>query len=193
MLEEGVKEGRIEEVALDASVERILTLKEKAGLFDRRVYDMRTVETWVGCGAHRKAVQKVADAGVTLLRGPEKLEGPVAYAAVVAPGTPGDLTTFVQELSAMVEIERDAKRCVVAAFGEPGEALAAEVNRARERNAEVVVVSFGTPEMLRAVPDVAGAVCAYGLDEASQRAAALALAGKIPFRGRLPIPSPFPE
>jgi hypothetical protein len=39
--------------------------------------------------------------------------------------------------------------------------------------------------------NLAGVICAYGLDEASQRTAALA--GRITFRGRLSVPSPFPE
>jgi hypothetical protein len=38
-----------------------------------------------------------------------------------------------------------------------------------------------------AVPDVAGLVCAYGTDPASQRAAVKALAGEIEYRGRMPV------
>ncbi len=49
-----------------------------------------------------------------------------------------------------------------------------------------VVVSFGSPYLIRDFPDVAAFVSAWSGSDASQRAAATALFGRIEFTGRLP-------
>ena len=53
-----------------------------------------------------------------------------------------------------------------------------------------VVTSFGNPYILRQFPNISTYVLAWGQWEVSQRAAAKALTGKIPIRGRLPIAIP---
>jgi CubicO group peptidase (beta-lactamase class C family) len=54
----------------------------------------------------------------------------------------------------------------------------------------VVVLSFGSPYLLRQVPDVPAYVCAYGHAESSQRAAFEAVFGEQPVSGRLPVTIP---
>lgn len=54
----------------------------------------------------------------------------------------------------------------------------------------VVVVSFGSPYLLRQFPAVAAYVCAYGGAESSQRAAISAIFGEHPVGGRLPVTLP---
>jgi len=54
----------------------------------------------------------------------------------------------------------------------------------------VVVVSFGNPYLLSALPDVGTYLVAWGEREVSQRAAARAVAGAVPVTGRLPISLP---
>jgi CubicO group peptidase (beta-lactamase class C family) len=54
----------------------------------------------------------------------------------------------------------------------------------------VILVSFGSPYLLRQAPDVAAYVCAYGGAESSQRAAVAALFGEYPVTGRLPVTIP---
>ena len=53
-----------------------------------------------------------------------------------------------------------------------------------------VLVSFGSPYLLSAVPDVGSYLLAWGDREVSQRAALAALFGEQPITGRLPIPLP---
>ncbi len=53
-----------------------------------------------------------------------------------------------------------------------------------------VLVSFGNPYLLTALPEVGSYLVAWGDREVSQRAAARALAGAIPIEGRLPISIP---
>jgi beta-glucosidase-like glycosyl hydrolase/CubicO group peptidase (beta-lactamase class C family) len=54
----------------------------------------------------------------------------------------------------------------------------------------VIVLSFGSPYLLRQVPDAPVYVAAYGGAESSQRAAVGALFGEYPVRGKLPVTLP---
>lgn len=54
----------------------------------------------------------------------------------------------------------------------------------------VIVVSYGSPYLLRQFPEVPAYLCAYGAAESSQRAAIGALFGEFPVRGRLPVTLP---
>ena len=51
----------------------------------------------------------------------------------------------------------------------------------------VVAIALRTPVDLIAYPAVGTAVATYGSQEPSLRAVAAAVAGRIPFRGRLPV------
>jgi beta-N-acetylhexosaminidase len=54
----------------------------------------------------------------------------------------------------------------------------------------VVVVSFGSPYLLKQFPELPAYVCAYGSAESSQRAAMAALFGEYPVGGKLPVTLP---
>jgi CubicO group peptidase (beta-lactamase class C family) len=54
----------------------------------------------------------------------------------------------------------------------------------------LLIVSFGSPYVLRQVPDAAVYVCAYGWPETSQRAAVTALFGEHAVGGKLPVTLP---
>jgi beta-glucosidase-like glycosyl hydrolase/CubicO group peptidase (beta-lactamase class C family) len=54
----------------------------------------------------------------------------------------------------------------------------------------LIVVSYGSPYLLRQFPEVPVYVCAYGAAESSQRAAIGALLGEFDVRGRLPVTLP---
>jgi beta-glucosidase-like glycosyl hydrolase/CubicO group peptidase (beta-lactamase class C family) len=54
----------------------------------------------------------------------------------------------------------------------------------------VIVVSFGSPYLLRQIPDVPVYLCAYGSAESSQRAAIAALFGEYAVGGKLPVTLP---
>ena len=61
---------------------------------------------------------------------------------------------------------------------------AALLRRLRATPTPLVIVSFGSPYLLRQVPDAAVYVCAYGWPETSQRAAMAAILGEHAVRGR---------
>lgn len=73
---------------------------------------------------------------------------------------------------------------------EAGVGFARFVSDLTARGKPVVVVSFGSPYLLSSFPAAPTYLLAWGGTEESQRAAALALLGRIPVSGRLPIALP---
>jgi beta-N-acetylhexosaminidase len=71
-----------------------------------------------------------------------------------------------------------------------GGAVAAWVERLAATGAPVVVVSFGSPYLLRYFPSTPAYMLAWGGADASQRAAARALLGRAPITGTLPVSLP---
>jgi beta-N-acetylhexosaminidase len=61
------------------------------------------------------------------------------------------------------------------------------IERLVERGVPLVVVSFGSPYLLAAVPDAPAYLVAWGGTGDSQRAAARALLGELPITGRMPV------
>jgi CubicO group peptidase (beta-lactamase class C family) len=70
------------------------------------------------------------------------------------------------------------------------EGQAALLRRLQDSGTPLVIVSFGSPYVLRQVPDAAVYVCAYGWPESSQRAAVAALFGEHAVEGKLPVTLP---
>lgn len=195
-LEEAVKEGRVTEASVDHAVERILSVKDRLGLFAERLTDVASVELTVGGMAPRAAAQRIAEASMTLVRGSGRVEGSAALLKIQDDGSKGDLSVFEAELGKRVTLSDDAATCVIAVFFRPRafsgrtgleEAQVARIREAQKRYKDVILVAFGSPYVLRQAPDLAGFVCAWGEDLFSQRAAAKALTGAIEYKGRLPV------
>ena len=191
-LERALDSGRLDERRIDRSVGRILAAKKKIGLTQDRIADPSRVEEIVGCDAHLKAAERIAEASVTRVRG----DFPVKKARleIVTDGG-SDLRVFMGELEKRGVVSKDADVGVLAlsamarAFrgriGIDGDAV--EKARARLGGAKkIVAISFGSPYVHRAV-EADAAMCVYDESEASQRAAARALVGEIPMPGTLPV------
>ncbi|HEX2205984.1 MAG TPA: glycoside hydrolase family 3 C-terminal domain-containing protein, partial [Longimicrobium sp.] len=73
---------------------------------------------------------------------------------------------------------------------EAGGAFATFVESLAASGKPTVVVSFGSPYLLRAFPSVGTYLLAWGPAEVSQAAAADALLGRAPIGGRLPVSLP---
>jgi len=190
VLEESVKSGRLAEAAVDRSVERILSAKERLGLFTDRMTDVAGVELAIGSMGSRLAGQRIAEAALTLVRGSGRTEGPVAVFHHQDEGLRGDLGIFAAELARKRTVSEAAELGVLAIFpaggGPASESLLARIREVRERTKDVILVVFGPPSALRGLPAEASVVCAYGPDAFSQRAAAKAVASAIGYAGRLP-------
>ena len=93
---------------------------------------------------------------------------------------------------------RDGERVLVATFvrtieGEGRFAVGEHIARWIDSVAmlrPVTVVAFSNPYVIREFPQVSGYVAAFGRGDALERAAARAITGQMPFRGRSPISLP---
>ena len=93
---------------------------------------------------------------------------------------------------------QDADRVIVSAYVSPSagsgpEALPGpfkELVAASVESHPTVVLSFGNPYLLSALPDVGSYIVAWGDREVSQKAAVAAIFGEESISGRLPIPLP---
>ncbi|HEY3225430.1 MAG TPA: glycoside hydrolase family 3 N-terminal domain-containing protein [Planctomycetota bacterium] len=191
-LEKALESGRLNEGRVDRAVARIFDAKRKCGLTENRIADPGAVERIVGRDEHLKAADRIAEASVTKLRG----EFPVRKARlelVTDGGT--ELTVFRDELERRGVLSTDSD-VVVIALSSRVRAFRGKVgidpkvlanSRARLAGARrIVAISFGNPYVHRDVASDA-AMCVYDDSEASQRAAARALAGEIPMPGTLPV------
>ncbi len=61
------------------------------------------------------------------------------------------------------------------------------VNEIKSLNKNVVVVSLGSPYLLKEFPDIPCYISAYGDSDVSINASLKAITGKIPFKGKLPV------
>ena len=68
-----------------------------------------------------------------------------------------------------------------------GARLAEEIRKVK---APVIVISFGNPYLLSAMPDIPAYIAAYSPYPVSQRAAARALFGETDITGKLPVTLP---
>ena len=189
-LEKALASGRLDERRIDRSVERVLAAKKKCGLNENRIADPGGVERIVGCDEHHKAADRIAEASVTKLRG----EFPIRKARLeVASDGGSDLAVFRAELERR-EMLGDSDTGIIA-LGAMARAFRGRIGidpeavakaRARLGTKRIVAVSFGSPYVHRDVASDA-AMCVYDEGDASQRAAARALAGEIPMPGRVPV------
>lgn len=183
--EEDVKAGRISEEAVTRAAEAILAVKEKLGLFKDRKVDAGAVEAYVGIEAHRDAARQIAEESITLVKGDGVIqgEGHYVYVADVA-NVPGNLSVFEKHLTTGIG------RMVIGVFfatEELPDHLVKRVQASFKQDPEAVLVSFGNPQLIRQFPEAKHYVCAWSDCEASQMAAAWAVQGKIPFRGKAPV------
>jgi beta-glucosidase-like glycosyl hydrolase len=190
-LEEAVKSGRLAEDRVRRSADRVVAAKRKLGLFENRKVDAAAVEKRVGIEAHREAARKIAEASIAHAKGDPVVPGNCFYVHVADPeNVPGDLKVFEKHLSTGIG------RMVVGIFfrqrafsGKTGlpDALVRRVQASLKQDPEAVVVSFGSPYVIRQLPEAKHYVCAWSESEASQIAAAWAVQGKIPFLGKSPV------
>jgi hexosaminidase len=110
-----------------------------------------------------------------------------------------DSRTTWEELGELLDRADSVDAVIVSAFVAPLEAagtietgggFSAFVQELARRQAPLVVVSFGSPYLLSAFPNVPAYLLAWGGQDVSQRAAARALLGEIPITGKLPVDLP---
>lgn len=222
-----VRSGRITEGRIDASVLRILALKERLGLHRERRVDEGTWERSVARPEDLARSLEVARASITVVRNeggvlplhprPLRLlhlvlssedDNPAVQGIpedeLQARGVSAETMTLGPELTEATSADvlsrvEAATHVLVSLFvrgsgarGSTGmlEPHARLVRALSGAGRPVIVVSFGSPYLLRQVPDIPVFVAAYGAAESSQRAALGALFGEFRVGGKLPVSLP---
>ncbi len=217
-----VDSGRISPERLERSVQRMLELKEMAGLFTRRTVPLDSIPTVVGQRAHQEIADDIAARALTLVRGGpiEDVRGARGATALIAYAEhanrsvggvltrelrrAGDTVAFFRLYPASGPMSYDSARAVIKSA--PRVIFASSVRPISSRGhvalpdslarlvgetalvKATVLVSFGSPYLLRQIPDFLGAyLIAWHDVQATERAVARALVGTIPITGRLPI------
>ena len=209
-LRDAVDSGRIPRERLNEAVRRVLVAKARAGLFSRAVVDpAQSVRTLAK--NDRSAAREVAERAVTVVRDrAHALPLKKGARVVVASALGGFLDVLAQQLDArtvplswaptpertradaarVAALAKDADVVVVGVQSGDHASIVRAAQSALKKSgskASVVVVSFGSPWLIDAFPDVDGYVCAFGWRDDSARAAARVLTGALPARGRLPV------
>ncbi len=225
-----VASGRIPPQRLEQSVRRMLEIKRRLGLFERRTVPLDSIMRVVGSRRYQDEADDIAVRALTLvrdvggrlhaLRAHRRRLALVTYADEANGGVGQTLAQVLRQGGDTVEYFRlwpmsgsasyDSARAVIARA--PATVFAANVRPLSGRGtvalpdslAELisvtdatrptVLVSLGSPYLLSQTPAVRSFLIAWSGVRAAERAAALALLGRIAITGHLPtrIPPNYP-
>ncbi len=225
---QALRQGRLTEARIDASVRRILETKERLGLDRDRRVDVKGVAGNVDRPEDVAKALEIARASITVVRNeggvlPLAAEEPLRLLHLVLSSDARD--SAVQKIlegelqargvatstvSLGPEVSEETTRdivvrtagathvlasCFVRVSGGKGtvdmsETQARLLRELATSGKPLVVVSFGSPYLLRQFPEAPVYVAAYGSAESSQRAAIAALFGEFAVGGKLPVTLP---
>ncbi|MFI6574397.1 glycoside hydrolase family 3 protein [Nocardiopsis sp. NPDC050513] len=193
-LRAAVEEGRLTEERVDASVLRVLALKEKRGILTGdppAPADPESAEAAVADPAHAEAAQRVADASATLVRDEDGLLPLAEGTTVSVRGEGADRIASGLLDAGFSVVETGADVVVVGTDGARGSAAQrTPVEFALAQGTPVIVVAQGGPYDLEAFPGVGTYLAVYSSVDVSRTAAARVIAGEVEPSGRLPVDIP---
>ena len=201
---EAVRDGRISESQIDASVMRILSAKEKYGLFDWQPLDPLTVGDRLALEAHDVLVTQLFQHGITVVgdaNGAIPLQGNVA---IIYPATRPTIATECsgmdgnmrytgvsdspsdEEISWAITASSDANTVVVFTQNAMSNARQQVLVQAMPQDKTIVVALWDTSDMI-VFPDVMGYVLGYSPMLRTTSIICDILIGRLPAQGTLPI------
>jgi len=221
-----VRDGRISRERLERSVRRVLELKRRLGLLERRTVALDSIMGIVGSKRFQDEANDIAIRALTLvrdvggrlhaLRARASRLALVAYADEANASVGQYLTDLLRQGGDTVDYFRlwpmsgplsyDSARAVIARA--PATVFVANVRpiawrgnialpdslaqlvTATDGSRPTVLVSLGSPYLLNQTPSVHCYLIAWSGVRAAERAVALALLGKTPITGHLPIRIP---
>lgn len=204
-----VRRGEISRKRLDQSVRRILTVKQRRGIFDKAPNPSDVAES---TPLHTELGHRIAEQGVTLVRNRKhllpvdlnKLKHPIALAPIGPflehfQKTPHATTQTLPMVPNRTERRRIAQD-VINAANDADMLFIAVINRYHVDIAQqilkalthvpTVVVSMASPYYLQLLPQIESYLCTYSYLDFAQQAAWDALLGNIDTRGYLPVTIP---
>lgn len=216
-IRDAVKRGEISEARIDRSLRRILHLKGKrtgvASLAEQSVTPVNQVAERVGTARNDQVARRTAEAGLTLLQDPKGLipRAPDKQQELLVVSVAGgrelekslqgygfrtqhrelDPDPSQQEISKLVEQSTAVDGVIVGTSrAEIHSGQRRLVQALSERGIPVIVLGLDTPYEVSVFPGDVTYLALYGYDSHLMKAAAGAIAGKIPIRGKLPVAIP---
>lgn len=196
---------------IDRRVRKILRAKFELGLNNYKPVNANNVASRLNVQENKALKQEMVSQALTLIDKNSILPLGKKHVACITVGTGKRETDFTKELSrygikhhhfarnkvAQNRIQQLAKKDVVIVavhnigkniknnFG-VAQGIQSAV-RALSARTKVLVVNFGTPYALKNFPTAQAAVVAFNDESLTQKLTARAVAGALPFRGRLPV------
>lgn len=201
---EAVQDGRISENQIDASVMRILTAKEKYGVFDWQPLDPFTVDDRLNLEAHDLLVTRLFEEGITVVGGANDVIPLQGNVAVIYPATRPTIATECtggnssikysgvsdspsdEEISWAITASTGADTVVVFTQNAITNARQQALVQAMPQSKTIIVALWDTSDMI-VFPDVLGYVLGYSPMLRTTSVICDILIGRLPAKGTLPI------
>ncbi len=212
-IESAVSSGRISEERINRSVEKILKAKEWLGLFNNKSVEPSALQN-TNYVTSEEIAQQIADESITLVKDdnnivPLNSEKKTAL-LIVSEGGESDNVSYLNSIapahlknydylsSASFDLSSTSyyDNIIVAVyakvkFGTGKISISSEnaalISKISELNKNTVVLSLGSPYLLKEFPSVSSYICAYGDSDVSITAALKCITGKTKFKGKLPV------
>ena len=206
-----IDDKRISWKEIERRIRKILAAKYQMGLNQYRPVSVDSVQQHLNVKVHQRLKETIVSKALTLIDQDAVLPLANKKVAFVSLGTSNNSSPFDTELKrygigqhfhglnrlSQSRIQQLVKYDVVVV-------ALHQLNRSHRSNfgvnatvqrfvqqlsqqTKVLLVAFGSPYALRMFPDVQAAVVAYNHETLTQKLTAKAIAGALPFRGRLPV------
>ncbi|MFV2172441.1 glycoside hydrolase family 3 protein [Actinomadura sp. LOL_016] len=183
---DAVESGKITRARLDASVTRILRLKQRRGMFERMQADPAKAASVIGSAQHEATARQVAERAVTLVTDKGGVL-PLKGRTVAVTGPKAEALAGALRSQGVRTASPGSADVTVLTTDDAGSATAARVRALGGK--PVVVAALGSPYDLNSAGDARAALAAYSSGAASVRGLARVLAGTVAPTGKLPVPA----
>ncbi|TDC38535.1 beta-hexosaminidase [Actinomadura sp. KC345] len=181
-----VRTGKITRKRLDASVTRILKLKQRRGLFQATAVDPSKAGAAIRTAPNRATAQRVAEHAVTLVRHKSGLL-PLKGKKVAVTGPESDTLGAALRKHGITVTSTGASDVTVLTTENAGQATASRISALGAK--PVVVAALGRPYDLNAAGGAEAALATYSSSTVSVNALAKILSGAAEPAGKLPVPA----
>lgn len=213
-IESAVNSGKISEERINRSVEKILKAKEWLGLFNNKYVSEENISQNVITSESSILSQQIADESITLVKD-ENNTLPIDPAkktliVIISEGGESDNTSYLKsnaggylqnyEIIGSNEISNinpaGYEKIIFAVYAKvrygtgkisispENSSLITQISQA---HGGTIVLSLGSPYLLKEFPNVNNYICAYGDSDVSINAALKCITGKQKFKGKLPV------
>ncbi|GGV09442.1 beta-N-acetylhexosaminidase [Actinomadura cremea] len=183
---DAVGSGKITQARLDASVTRILRLKQRRGMFERTQADPAKAASVIGGAQHEATARQVAERAVTLVTDKGGVL-PLKGRTVAVTGPKAEALAGALRAQGVRTASPGSADVTVLTTDDAGSATAARVRALGGK--PVVVAALGSPYDLNSAGGARAALAAYSSGAASVRGLARVLAGTVAPTGKLPVPA----